>query len=172
MSDLTSERAAEPNARVSDIPRVQSVLASTDFSDVANQAIPHAYAAVDDGGTVHLVHVLEAPETPSPLYAHYRPGQVPSADERQKLHADLGARLRALAPAGAAGRGIRTEVHVVDDATVAAGIARIARQLGVDLICVGTHGRSGLFKTLLGSVTEAVLRETRSPVLVVPRRGR
>ena len=36
-----------------------------------------------------------------------------------------------------------------------------------DLIVMGTHGRSGLDKLLLGSVTEAVLRQVETPVLVV-----
>jgi nucleotide-binding universal stress UspA family protein len=153
---------------VTDIPRIHAVLVSTDFSEVANRAIPAAYAAVDDGGTVHLLHVLEIPETPSPLYAHYRPGHQLSAEERRKLHLDLEKSLRGLVPQGADARRIRTEVHVVDESHISGAIAHVAGELGVALICIGSHGRSGLFKTLLGSVSETILRESHIPVLIVP----
>jgi nucleotide-binding universal stress UspA family protein len=46
-------------------------------------------------------------------------------------------------------------------------IVERARQIGVDLIVMTTHGRSGLGRLIMGSVTEAVLRHTPCPVLVV-----
>lgn len=52
----------------------------------------------------------------------------------------------------------------------AALISRIARRRGADLVVVGTHGRHGLMRALLGSVAESVIRESPVPVLVV-RRG-
>lgn len=48
-------------------------------------------------------------------------------------------------------------------------IRRAARQAGADLVVMGSHGRGGLRKLLLGSTTEAVLRQTDVPVLAVPR---
>jgi nucleotide-binding universal stress UspA family protein len=47
-------------------------------------------------------------------------------------------------------------------------ILAVAEEQGVDLIVVGTHGRHGLKRALLGSVAESVLRDAKVPVLVVP----
>ena len=47
-------------------------------------------------------------------------------------------------------------------------IVTYANKIGAELIVVGTHGRSGLSRALLGSVAEHVLRKARTPVLVVP----
>ncbi len=57
-------------------------------------------------------------------------------------------------------------VTVKDDA--AAAILETAREIGADAIVVGTHGRTGLRRALMGSTAEAVIRHARQPVLVVP----
>jgi hypothetical protein len=49
----------------------------------------------------------------------------------------------------------------------AEAIVRVAREAGVDLIVMGTHGRTGLRHLLLGSVAEAVIRQVRCPVTTV-----
>ena len=46
-----------------------------------------------------------------------------------------------------------------------------ARRAGATLVVLGSHGRGGLFKTLMGSVSETVLADGRIPVLVVPARA-
>ena len=46
-------------------------------------------------------------------------------------------------------------------------IVQAAERLGVELVCLGTHGESQLSKLLLGSAAEAVLRRSRRPVLLV-----
>lgn len=159
-----------PRSRTKDIPEIPSVLATTDFSELADRAIPQAYAVVDDGGTVNLMHVLELVEpqrTPNPLYAHYSPGEAPTADRLHRLQEQIAERLRALVPAGAEARRIRTFIHVVADSGVAASIVETASRLGVSLICLGSHGRSGIVKLLLGSVAQAVVEQSPCPVLVV-----
>lgn len=49
-------------------------------------------------------------------------------------------------------------------------ISQVASDLGADLLIMGTHGRSGLLKTLIGSVTEQALRSLPVDILAVPRR--
>jgi nucleotide-binding universal stress UspA family protein len=44
-------------------------------------------------------------------------------------------------------------------------IVRLAEELGADLVCMGTHGRRGIERALLGSVAESVVRTSRAPVL-------
>lgn len=60
----------------------------------------------------------------------------------------------------------RVEVKVVEAAPVD-GILRAAEDTGADLITMGTHGRSGVNRWMLGSVAERVLRESKIPVLTV-----
>jgi nucleotide-binding universal stress UspA family protein len=49
-------------------------------------------------------------------------------------------------------------------------ILKEASDLDVDMIVVGSHGRSAVFQLLMGSVSEGILRESRCPVLIVPTR--
>ncbi len=69
--------------------------------------------------------------------------------------------------AGAYLSGVAHEVRVEVSADVATTIAAFADEIGADPIAIGTHGRSGLSRALLGSVAEAVIRTSNVPVLVV-----
>jgi nucleotide-binding universal stress UspA family protein len=59
-------------------------------------------------------------------------------------------------------------VLLVEGTDAADAICQTAARLGVDLVCVGAHGRSGLGRLVTGSVTQAVLARSPRPVLVVP----
>lgn len=71
-----------------------------------------------------------------------------------------------LAPVRAAG--ITCDVLAVDGNSPAAHIVEVAGRIGADLIVLGTHGRSGFERLLLGSVTEKVVRTAQCPVITVP----
>jgi len=130
-----------------EITRFRSVLIPTDFSALANRALGPGYGLVPDGGVVHLIHVLTC--------------------ERSEAPPDLDARLRALVPTGAEARGITTRTHVVEEAEAWSGIWHAASRLGVDAICMSTHGRAGASRLLIGSQAEEVVRRARQPVLLV-----
>lgn len=122
---------------------VETVLVATDFSERAALAVPHGYALLGAGGTVHLLTVMR--------------GDRVEAERR----------LQELVPADAPARGIRTVVHVVDAPDPADAICAAGERLMADVICVGTQGRTGLAGTLLGSIAQGVLRRSRRPVLMV-----
>lgn len=63
--------------------------------------------------------------------------------------------------------GVSLEVRLVEDAHVVDGILAVADQTAADLIIIGSHGRSGLKKLLLGSVAGKVIAQSTRPVLVV-----
>ena len=80
-------------------------------------------------------------------------------------HAALAhAAIAALAAEG--GPKVNVAPRVVEDVGASAGILQTAKELGTDLIVVGSHGRSGIARLLLGSVASRVVAESTVPVLV------
>ena len=124
------------------------VLVPTDFSALANRAIRTGYGLVASGGVVHLLHV----QTRNP----------------SEGDGDPSARLRALIPLGAEARGILTEIEVVREEHAGLAIWHAAGRLGVDAICMATHGRAGASSALLGSHAQEVVHRARQPVILVP----
>jgi nucleotide-binding universal stress UspA family protein len=157
----------------SDAPlhRVRKVLVSTDFSALANRAIPHAYAPIPEGGEVTLIHVIQ---TSIPImYSDYWPASAlssaaPTPDDEDALRHHL----RALVPKDAARRGIETKVEVVHGIDVAQSICQESERHAVDLVCLSTHGRTGITRFVLGSVAQAVISRCRRPVMVVRTQSR
>lgn len=130
------------------IPMFRRLLVPTDFSPAANRAIAVGYGLVAPGGIVHLVYVIT-----------------------RKLHEDEAGvtdRLRSLIPKGAAAKGIVSEIEIVRDEDASTGIWHAAGRLGVDLICMATHGRSGISNVVLGSQAQGVVSRVRQPVVLVP----
>jgi nucleotide-binding universal stress UspA family protein len=130
------------------LPTLRTVLVATDFSETGNRAIPHAFSLLPNGGTVYLVHVGE-------------PRLAPTQER------ELRERLEQLLPGDARAQGRQVEVRVLGGEDVAATLLQAASRLDVDVLCLGTHGRSGLTKALLGSVTQDVMSRADRPVLVV-----
>lgn len=142
--------AAQPG-----VPSVRHALVPTDLSELGLGALRYAYSLLPPGGTVHLLHVLES--------ATQLPSSAGEPPERERILQHL----RSLVPPEAAAHQITTYVEVVPGRRVSEAICQAAERLGCDLICLATHGRSGLSKALLGSVAQEVLRQAPRPVLLV-----
>lgn len=152
------------------IPTYRRILATTDLSPLGNAAVPHAYAVLEKrGGTVILLHVIEVPSLPNPLYAHYSRGKALSGEEREELRPVVLRALEALVPDEcAAGGAVTTEVRVVEiQGGVPEAICQEAELVDAGLIVMASHGYSGVARLLLGSVAEQVLRSAGRPVLIV-----
>jgi len=91
---------------------------------------------------------------------HYTP-----ASAVRMLREDARAILEAASARAAAAR-FKIQTKLVD-APVVSGITSYARRVGADMIVVGSHGRSGLPRLVLGSVAEGIMRRAGVPVLVV-----
>ncbi|HEV8246766.1 MAG TPA: universal stress protein, partial [Polyangiaceae bacterium] len=130
------------------VPSFKRVLVTTDFSDVANRAIPYAYALAGRGGVVHLLHVV----------TH----KLSASDPDPRV------RLLSLVPSDARERSIESVVDVIEGEDAASGIWHAAERLAVDAVCMASHGRTGLVHALVGSQAEEVMRRCRCPVLLVP----
>jgi len=141
------------------LPKLERVLVATDFSELANSAVPYACAIVRKGGTLKILHVME----PAPAQPENQPHP---AKDNPKLRTQL----RTLVPPDAA-RHVRIEPEIVEDAEAARAIRQAAERFNADVICLGSHGRSGLTKVILGSVAQAVMEKTGRPVFIVRPRG-
>jgi nucleotide-binding universal stress UspA family protein len=143
---------------------VRAVLAATDFSAIGNAALGYAYGQVGRGGRVYLVHVL----APAASRSQIEPMDVftvcPDLADAKRSAEE---KLRTLIPMRSIIYDKSTELLVLESRDPADAIAQAAERLAVDVICLGTHGRSGIAKALLGSVSQAVLSKTRRPVLLV-----
>jgi nucleotide-binding universal stress UspA family protein len=83
----------------------------------------------------------------------------------QEHAATAHSRIAALCADG--GAPVQLEVKLVEDVSAAAGIVQAAQADGADLIVVGSHGRTGIVRLMLGSVAAKVVAESPVPVLVV-----
>ena len=145
-------------------PAIFTVLAPTDLSPAGNRAVPYAYAMLSShGGVVELCHVHER-ILAAPAYA-YEQAEGKLTDAQQARIEDA---LRALIPSDAEQRGVTTHVTVIDGGRAGDAIVQAAERLVVDAVVLASHGKGGALKSLLGSVSHAVVESSRRPVLIIP----
>ena len=150
-------------------PRIrecQRVLVAVDLNEPHGFAAPYGYSVVQPGGTVRLLHNIVPFRLPNPMIGEdYQ--DFTTKEEHAQFVAESEAKLRALAPHEAEARGIVTEVEVTESRETAEAICAAAERFGADMICVGSHTRPGFSAKVLGSVSLAVLKSSRRPVLIV-----
>lgn len=146
---------------------LRRILCPIDFSDGSRRAFDHALAIARwYDAAVTALHVFEvgmppaavAPGGPLPAGPY-----VMSPVDRERVAADLSAFVAAHESAG-----MPVEVRVAGGHSAWRVILEQAEADPADLLVVGTHGRSGFERLILGSVTEKVLRKAPVPVLVIP----
>jgi nucleotide-binding universal stress UspA family protein len=138
------------------------ILCPTDFSEPATRALHYAkyLAACFDAG---LMVLYADPFSPPP---YFTAGQV--EDLAKSIERVKGAAYEYLTRYVSEQIGGFSEVEmVVAENQTVPGILLAAEEKKVDLIVMGTHGRSGINRLMLGSVTEKILHETNRPVLTV-----
>jgi nucleotide-binding universal stress UspA family protein len=136
---------------------IRVILHATDFSEPAKDAFEIATAlARERRARLVVLHVAVRPMSPIPDLTAVLP-------EPEDYREELERRLRAQRPADPA---VRVE-YWLEEGDPVTEILRVARETGCDLIVMGTHGRTGLGRALLGSVAEQVLRLAPCPVLTV-----
>jgi nucleotide-binding universal stress UspA family protein len=142
---------------------MRRLLVAYDSSDQAKAALDVAIGlARSEGVSVVACYALQIEAEMGRIAAafHYTP-----VSAVRMLRDDARAVLdSATARAEAAGVKIKTKLI---DAPAVSGICEYARRMRADTIVVGSHGRSGLPRLLLGSVAEGLMRHSSVPVLVV-----
>lgn len=143
---------------------IRTLLCPVDFSEHSDRAVTFALGLAHQlGGRLDLLHVYPVPYYNPPHLGPELNQQILEDYKemgRQALHEFL-ARLEE-PPTGVelAGHLVKGEPHEE--------ICRFAEACGADLVVMATHGRTGLTRLLMGSVTERVIRTSSVPVLTVP----
>jgi nucleotide-binding universal stress UspA family protein len=146
------------------IARHERVLVAAAFDEHGAMAIPHAYATVEAGGVVRLLHVLE----PLPLSKLLSSPEARTDHHQQEERtARAAAQLRAMIPPEAEKLGITSEVEVVESSEAARAICQAAARFGADLLCIGAHSHLGLMAKVMGPVALGTLKHSECPVLIV-----
>lgn len=143
-------------------PQPIQVVVAYDFSPSAEEALMRA-VDVAARAPQHVLHVVCALD-PS---GHVRHVTADAADSIQHQASER-------VSAAFAGRETASEVQFFIHARIgnpAEEILSVAHEVGADLVFIGSHGKTGVERFLLGSVSERVVREARCPVMVVRPKG-
>lgn len=154
-------KAIAASSKPSSALSVKNVLFATDFSLTSEAALPYATAICRRfGSTLHLVHVLSDTGllmmTGGVDYVSMGTIYEDAQNEAKEKLDEISARFETI-----------PHRNYVRHGVVWKNLAAIIEENGIDLIVVGTHGRTGLGKLLLGSVAEDILRHASCPVLTV-----
>lgn len=146
---------------------IRSLLIPLDGSEFSERSLPLARAvARRTGATLHLAHVHRS-HVPdhflTDTHLHVQGLDLAEHDERHRVEerAYLDRQAAALQS-----EGIATEVALLDG-HVADELNRYAREVSADLIVITTHGHTGVNRMWLGSSADALLRHTRTPLVVL-----
>lgn len=143
------------------MPDVRRILFPVDFSDTATATLPQvAQLAEKCGAELHLLHVTVLHDVHPTSKEDF-----PTPEELQSAVSDEAARLLGHLEAGSA----QLVVVRAQARAISAGpaILEYAATHGIDLVAMPTHGRRGVRRLVLGSVTEEVLRHAPCPVLTM-----
>lgn len=141
---------------------IKRILAPTDFSELAARSLEYAAELARRTGA-ELVILYADPFLPPPHFTSEQVDDLVATIDRHRAAASTELQRHAERRVGS---GVPFQTRVVQD-TPAAAIVKTADEIDADVIVMGTHGRSGFNRLLLGSVAERVLHETRRPLLTV-----
>jgi len=142
---------------------VRKLVAAIDFSPVSKAVVEQVASLAEAfSAEVTLIHVA----APDPSFVGFAAGPESVRDARaREIHTEhrelqaIAERLR--------DRGVSARALLIQGPTVEKILSEVQR-LQADAIVIGSHGHGALYRALLGSVSEGVVRAARCPVLVVP----
>jgi nucleotide-binding universal stress UspA family protein len=148
--------AVPPSLGDQEAVEYESILIPTDGSAAADAAVSHAVAIADRfEATIHVLYVMRSGRgVPSP--------SDPARTEAEEIVGGVAEK------ADQRGREVKTHVQAGSPHD---RIRNFISEHGIDLVTMGTHGRSGVERYLLGSVTEKVLRASDAPIITARLRN-
>ncbi|NTW57310.1 MAG: universal stress protein [Chlorobiaceae bacterium] len=136
--------------------KIRTILCPVDFTDAIQKEVSYAKEfAAGMGASIYLLNVIDIP-------AEIMVNNLPLEEKFEKAEYDKLEELKARLAA----EGVKVDgsIEFGDPAQVILGKAH---ELGVNLIIMSSHCKTGFSRLILGSVTEAVMRKSPCPVLVV-----
>ncbi|MBN2466565.1 MAG: universal stress protein [Deltaproteobacteria bacterium] len=138
--------------------KIENIICTTDFSDSANHTIPYGIAlAREFDAKLYLCHVIDLTTA-----SRYGEAVVALEELKQQMRGYAHEQLHRLMQDQTV-----TWEPLIGIGNAADEIARLAVSKNTDIIISATHGRSGLKRSILGSVTARLMREVTCPLLVV-----
>ena len=142
----------------------KNILIPTDGSDASQVALEHGLGLAKSlGASVTILFAIENPFIST--WGGFAPTDAGTVSGIMTDLRGLGQRTLDAALETARGLGVTATPQLVEDLRVPEAILETAKTH--DLIVMATHGRGGLERVLLGSVTDNVVRHSQTPVLVV-----
>lgn len=139
----------------------KTILVPTDFSVAAETALEHALALASKlGAKVVLLHAYALP-----IIGFPEGTMIPSAAIASSIISHAEKELAACV-ARCSDRGVEI-VPLLKQADPREAILAASHDLSADLVVMGTHGRRGIARALIGSVAEAIVRVSHVPVMTV-----
>src|SRR5262245_23151079 len=141
--------------------QIKNILIPTDFSDTSSAALGHASMIAERfNADLTILHVDTSTET---TREEAFPALEPEMDETEKATESEVLLLTGMNTP----KHLRVKRVLRCNENPAEEIVRYTREHAVDLVIVGTHGRSGLSHLIMGSVAEKVVRQAHCPVITV-----
>jgi nucleotide-binding universal stress UspA family protein len=138
--------------------KLENIIVATDFSPQSDAAIRHGCVIARHAGTsIRVVHVVETPADDEGLDAAREAVNEWRLSDEGKLASEIEA---------CAGPDMQLIPETVDATSTAEGLQSVIDEHGTDLVVVGSTGRSGIKRALLGSTAGKVLRTVESHVMV------
>ncbi len=148
------------------MPKVEKILAPTDFSELSKLGVRYALdMARDRRAELIVYHVIDLGEGWKGIHAEVTPGRHDMLEDNRRL-------LDKFIRDNFSERDSVKLTLIVEFGAAFKNVVELAERENVDVIVMSTHGRTGLDHMILGSVTEKVIARAPCPVLVVPRRTR
>lgn len=144
------------------IENMRKILVPVDFSSTSNKAFLFAREMVKCWeGELHLVHIMDTDFLSGAVHITIEPLEESVAKWRKRAEEKLKAIYQ-----DEGGGDLAGEIHI-RKGKPHEEILKLAEELDVDMIVIGSHGRKGLERAIFGSVAERVTRMARIPVLII-----
>ena len=147
----------------------EKILVCLDGSNLAEQILPYAEEeALRFSSQVTLLEVVTVPTMVAAAEASGAPSQTSGLIE-ETMHKEVTEAKAYLDQVAEPllRKGINVDCVAVEGSPIGDAIVNYSQENGIDLICIATHGHSGLGRVVFGSVADHVLRESGLPILVI-----
>lgn len=158
--------AQHTEVRTGEQPMYQHILLAVDGSDTSLRALSHAIElAKAQHASLLAIYVVEYPS------AIYSSAYIEIAPFHEAVMEE-GRHVLAKAQASMNEAGVNGQTRLIDPGMLSSGVAdeieKVALEIKADVVVLGTHGRRGFRRLMMGSVAEAFVRQAHCPVILVP----